>query len=590
MFFRISGELGLTVDETDKAISHLASLGLVLISDDIFRTKHISYAHRIVETSLNIKNQATWPCTIDAIVAIALDNNTSLQGVYWLLNAIQHSDASRFGQRQKLRPILDPLMSRCRHEWRQSEWAVGCASLLFGLFEFSLEEMLADKKLLLDWFTAGTGMIAHSSSDIANHLINGSNKKGCPDTTDVAKTLFEQIDLIRLVDLANGVTSNDFYSFGELLNRLAFYCPPWSETFLAQFNWSRILKIVLTVDANRAYAVDKLVGSLTLLSSREHGQRNLQYIEDIAPFVARAIGKDPINTINSMHDIFWGCLGLAPHFLRGGKNPDERQLQIARNIVAQLDPVNFALVMKKIISRDMETLARSLSVIREVDAEFISRIALLVPEEDFFATTKSDWREQSRELRHLVVFFCVDGEHQPARNWIARNEHVIAGPLEPIFAAIAPGTAINFFKSGKGVKLVGDERRWGEIVLAIAAIAEVDSDVGIKIITDQIQVLETTLYTLTLDSPKHIVAFFRLIYELSDELFSGFVGRLDMDDPRAIKTIDQLVKSQPKELANYKKMARLARRMGGEVGALGERLFMRLKEASVTAKEPPGRV
>lgn len=580
---RISGELGLTVDETDKAITHLASLGLVLISDDIFRTKHISYAHRIVETSLCNKNQATWPCTTDTLVATMLDDNTSLKGVYWLLNAIRLTDAYRFGQRKKLLPILKPLMSRCQLEWRQTEWAVGCASLLFGIFEFSLDEMLADKKLLLEWFTAGTGRIAHFGSDIANHLINGSNKSH-PETADVAKTLFEQIDPIRLVDLANGVTLNDFYSFGELLNRLAYYCPPWSATFLSQFDWSRTLRIALTADASHAYAVDKLVGSLCIMSSRESGQRNLLYLEDIIPFVVRAIGVDPIHTIESMHDVFWHCLGFIPHFLRGGVNPDKTQIQIARSIVAQLDPADFALAMKKIISRDMETLARSLSFIHEVDAKFISRVALLVPEEDFIVAASSDWREQSHELRHLLGFFCAGKERQPARSWIVRNELVISGPLEPILAVIAPETAVKFFKSGQGVKLIGDEKRWNETTLAIAAIAEVDRDVCIKVVTGQIQELEATLYTLTLDSPKYIVTFFRLIHDLSGVLFSSFVSGLNVDDPRAVKMISQLVKSQPKERANYEKLARLARRMGGDVGALGDKLFTRLKE-SPTAKQ-----
>ncbi|KAB0669044.1 hypothetical protein F6V30_14510 [Oryzomonas sagensis] len=581
---RISGELGLTGDEADKAISHLASLGLILISDDIFRTKHISYAHRIIETSLNTENQETWPSVIDMLVATVLDDNTSLQGVCWVLNAIQLIDAVRFSQRKKLRPVLEPLMNRCRHEWRQTEWAVGCVSLLFKLFEFSLEEMLTDKELLLEWFTASTGRIARFSSEIANHLICASDKKGCPETSDVAKTLFEQIDLIRLTGLANNVTLDDFYSFGEILNRLAYYHPPWSEAFLAQFDWSRALKIILTANASRAYAVDKLVGSLTLLSRRERCQCNLQYIEDIVPFIVRAIGTDPIHTINSMDNIFWYCLGFIPHFLRGGEYPDERQTRIAQSIVAQLDPLDFALAMKNIISRDMENLARCLSIIHEVDAEFISRVASHVPEEEFDVAARSDWSAQSDELRHLLGFFCIGKDRQPARNWVVRNEQVIAGPLEPMLAAVAPETAINFFKSGKGVKLIGVERRWNETVLAIAAIAEVDRDVCIDVVRDQLQKLEESLYDLTLDSPKYIATFFHLIHELSVELFSSFVGRLNLDDPRAVKTIGQLVKSQPKELAHYKKLARLAHRMGGEVGVLGERLLMRLKEATATAR------
>jgi len=587
-FFYMAGEMGLTVNETDRAISHLASLGLVLISDDIFRTKHISYAYRIVEESLRNENRTTWPRTIATLIAMLLDGNTSLKGVYWLLNAVRMTDATRFGQQEKLRPVLEPLMHRCRTEWPQSEWAVGCVSCLFELFQFSLEEILVDEELLLKWFTIGTGRIARFGSSIANHLINGSDKKGRPETTDVAIPLFEKIDSARLVELANGVTLDDFYSFGDLLNRLTFYRPSWSETFLSQFDWPRVLKIILNADAQHSYAVDKLVASLSLLSSRERGQSNLQYLEDIVPFVVRAIGDDPINTIDSMNDVFWICLGFAPHFLRGGSDPDERQFQIAQSIVAQLDPADFASAMKNIISRDMETLARSLSIIHEVDAGFISRVASLVPEQDFDVAARTDWRAQSSELRHLLGFFCIGKERQPGRNWVARNEQVIDGPLEPMLAGVAPKTAVNFFKSGKGVKLIGDEKRWNETVWAIAAIADVDRDVCIKVVTDQVQELEVALYALTLDSPKYIVAFFRLIHKLSGDLFSNFVGRLDVDDPRAIKTIGQLVKSQPKERANYEKLARLACRMGGDIGALGERLLMRLEEASATARLTQG--
>jgi hypothetical protein len=580
---RIAGEMGLKVDETDKAISHLASLGLVLISDDILRTKHISYAYRIVEESLSNENCARWPDTICTFVATALDVNTSLEGVYWLLNAIGMANATRSGHREELRPILEPLMRRCRNEWHQSEWAVGCASSLFGLFEFSLEEMLAEEELLLQWFSTGTGRIARFSTGIANHLINGSDKEGRPETTGVVKSLFESVDSARLVELANAVTLDDFFSFGDLLSRLAFYRPSWAEAFLFKFDWPRVQNIILNADADHAYAVDKLVGSLSLLGSRDVGDYSLQYVEDIVPFVVRAIHEDPIRTIESMHDVFWRCLGFVPHFLRGGTGPNEEQHQLARRIVAELDPAAFATAMQNIISRDMESLARSLSIVHEVDAEFISRIAAVVPEKDFHDAASSDWRTQSKELRHLLGFFCIGADLQPARNWVTSNQGVIEGPLEPKLAGIAPQVALDFHKAGKQVSLTGrGQHRWDETVFAISAIAKVDKMVCLDIVTSQLPELEAKLYALTLDSPRYVVLFFRLIHELSSKMFTEFVGGLDMDDPRAIKTIAQLVKSQPRERANYRKLARLACRIGGELGAIGRILLMRLRGESTT--------
>ena len=251
------------------------------------------------------------------------------------------------------------------------------------------------------------------------------------------KSLFEQIDLERLINLANSITLNDFYSFGGLLNRLEYYWPKWADAFLEGFDWSRVLKIVLNAESSSAYAVDKLVGSLVFMRSSKSAQSNLQYLEDIVPFVIRAIEDNPVNTINSMQDIFWDCLGLAPSDLRTGE-PNNQQLQIARRIFSQINPRHFALAMKHIISRDMENLARSLSIIHEVKPEFISQIASLVPEEDFHIAAKLDWHKQSVALMNLLRFFCIGKEHQPARNWIVRNQQIIEGPLEPMLASVAP--------------------------------------------------------------------------------------------------------------------------------------------------------
>ena len=154
-----------------------------------------------------------------------------------------------------------------------------------------------------------------------------------------------------------------------------------------------------------------------------------------------------------------------------------------------------------------------------------------------------------------------------------------------MLAGIAPQVAVKFHKAGKHVSLTGrGQHRWNETAWAICGIANEDNDVCIEIVVGQLSDLENKIYDLTLDSPRYLVLFFRLIYELSRELFNQLVRRLDVDDPRFIKTIGQLVKSQPKERANYKKLARLARRIGGGIGLLGEGFLARLSDESARAK------
>ncbi|MCC5843597.1 MAG: hypothetical protein JJU05_05035 [Verrucomicrobia bacterium] len=576
---RFAAESNLTEDEIDKAVSCLASMGLILVSDDIYRTKHISYAHRIVKESLSSENFTTWDPTIDALITVVLDNDTPLKGVYWLLDSIQMVDALRLSNGERLRRMREPLLRRCRDEWRKNEWAVGCVLCIYRIFELSLGEILVDKELLLLWFTAGTGRIARFSSGIANHLINCSDKIGRYDEANGAKNLFEEVDSVRLVDLANNLTLADFYSFGDLLGRLAFYRPSWSSLFLVQFNWPRLLQIILSASASDAYAVDKIIGSLSLLGCREDEKLTLKYSEEIIPFVVKAISEDPIHAIASMQDFFWNCLGFTPYIFRQGSSPDERQNQIVQSIISKLDPGVFALAMKNIINRDMETLARSLSIIHEVDAQFVSRVASIVAVENFEFATDSEWRNQTRELKHLLSFFCIGKERQPARTWVERSEHVIEGLLDPMLAGVAPHIAIKFIESGRGVKLIGREQRWNETIVAIAAIADVDKEKCVHFVTDKLQELVEALYVLTLDPPKYMLTFFRLIHELSEDLFSLLLSELDLDDPRAINLIDRLAKYQHNERINYKKLATLASRMEGEISILGKGFLMRLENA-----------
>ncbi|TOF68713.1 hypothetical protein CGJ16_25400, partial [Vibrio parahaemolyticus] len=64
-----------TSEQFDRAISCLSSLGLVIISDDIFRTKHISYANRVITECFSQKNYSYWPSYIKMTLSILLDDS-----------------------------------------------------------------------------------------------------------------------------------------------------------------------------------------------------------------------------------------------------------------------------------------------------------------------------------------------------------------------------------------------------------------------------------------------------------------------------------------------------------------------------------
>lgn len=569
---------GITDNEFELAISHLKSLGLVSISDDIFRTKHISFAHRLIGECFSNRNYKSWSTSIEIVLASILDHSVSLKGVYWLLNSIDLTDATGFERKKLWLSILEPLKKRCKEEWNESEWAIGCYYYIVRFFSISDAELCADKKLLLEWFTSGFGNAAIFSKNIANELINLGNDDKSSLSTCSVKSLFEQINYTRLVELANKMSLDDFYSFGELVNRVTYYSPEWSELFISKFDWLRTKNIIIQAGPEHRHSVDKLVANLSRLANSEQQNVDHKYVIDVIPYIVNAFSNDPINTIDSMGEIFWHCLGFGPHFLRYGKNPDENQLNIAKNILSNLKPSIIAKAMCNLVSRDLEVLARSLSIIDEIDETFISKMVPHLPHMEFNKAIYSDWQKQSSELQHLIRYFIGGESREPARSWISSNKNAISGALQPIFVGIAPEVAIEFFEEGKGLKLFDNNRRWSEAVFALASLADYDENVCVKIVKEQMNEIVNSLYRLSLDSPKHIVTFIRIIHSLSAKLFNELILSINLNDPQAIKTIQQLNRNQPKERRNYQKLARLTCMIGGDVASLGDALRLQLKE------------
>lgn len=574
---QVANEFDIYEDDVDRILLQLDQLEIIVVSGSHFRTKHIDYARRIISTALDEKE---WQQVVKLISFIVLDRDISLRGVYWVLGAIKWTSSFKFHHKEELRNIVSPLLDRCSLEWKQDVWAIGCASSLFTIFDLSAEEIIFDEQVLLCWFSFGSGKEAFFASDIANTLITKSNVNELPNSKDIAKKLFEKIDVNRLIALANDLTVDDFYHFGSLLDRISFYHPQWLEVFFLNLKWGRFVNIINSVDTSFAYAVDKFVGTLCYLSGVGDGERNFNfgYVEDIIPYLVRAINKKPANALQSMDCIFWNSLGYYPAFLRNGVNPNTAQRQIAGKIVSQLDPEVFAASMKDIISRDVEKLARSLSIINEIDKEFVYKIVPFIPEEEFLAATRADWQNQSSEISNVLVYFCRGEEHSPASKWIEHNEIIIDPPLTPLFAAIAPKVAVKFYNDGKGVALTQKyQHRWNQTALALHAISVVDKEVAVSVFKQNSEKLKRKLYSLTLDKPRYVVLFFKVLYELSSSLADEFVNEIDLDNPEVAELIAALARRQHNERANYIRLARLARKVGGVIGELGEQFLHRLE-------------
>lgn len=394
-------KLGLQVEDADRALANLNALSFVE-EGDVLRTKHIQYAYSLLNRFFRDSNRKEWPRLIPRYLDILMETRFSLRGVSWLLDGIQRCDAFRWRPKEQTASLVAHLVTRCTSDEPDDEWAPGCLARVFNHFQLPTEEVLKHKQLLLRWVTTGTGLTAYFCHGILNRLINESRPED-PERKDLARDFNEAVDVSKLVSLANDLQLEDFYSFGSLLNRLAFYGPNWSGEFMAALDWPYLRGTILTADVDRAYAVDKIAYCISRLGETASPGSGLTYIDEISPYLARAINSRPADAINEMHDLFWSCLGLAPRFLRGGNAPDDDQIRTAARIVAGLSPQAFAESMAAARPRDLENLAHSFEVICDVDRSFMDKVSAALKKEEF-----SKLPQMNGSIRHgnFSISYC----------------------------------------------------------------------------------------------------------------------------------------------------------------------------------------
>lgn len=573
-----ANQLDIPSGDVETSLYQLEKLGLI-VSWDKFRTKHLSYARIVIEDALHHEQFETWEASIKCITNSILQSNFSLKGAAWLLGAMQSTDAIRWDSKTKFELIQEPLIKRCVDEKHDLDWAAGCFSKIIGRFEYSVEEIMAHRATLLNWIYAGGGeLCSNFCGEIINHLINESGGDENKQFRPMVKTFIEEIDESRLLDVANNVSLDQFYNFGYMLDRIAYFRPDWSERFHDGFDWKRAREIILTAPSKKAHSVTKFLTNVSAFGPRkDDGRRDLTYIHEVTSYFTKVLNEDAIHGMYESQDLYWMALGFMPRFLRGGYTPDEEQMRIAKEIFAKVDAQVYATALENAVSRNLETLAHTFSVFHEVEPKLIQAIAAQIDEPVFFEATKQDWEQQTEELNHLIRCFCLDKDLNPSRKWIAENRHQFTGPMEVIFAAIAPDVAMKIHGEGGSVELTCESNpHWHETVMAITGMAKIDEPTTIEIVQKQLHVLLLAFYHIELSSTKWMVNFLRLLHELSPELFDDFVSRIDFDHPTATETIDQLVRTQRRKIDNYRSMARVGIRQGGKIGIVATDLLSRL--------------
>ncbi|GAB5407375.1 MAG: hypothetical protein Aurels2KO_56060 [Aureliella sp.] len=567
---------GIGGDQLLFGIERLRSLGLVIVSDTI-RTKHITYANEVLRLAFRSSETNRWATVLENMERAMLSNDRSLRGICWLMDAASQSDARRIHSPLFSKQMFDQLLTRCLAETNDLDWAAGCFGRLNGHFDVSVEETLQHKNTIFAWGTSGSSLATYFTSNILNALINDTDRKKHPERFQQVCDSIDQWDVDALIRAVNSLELEGFSSFGHLVNRLSFFNAKWRSRFFDELDWERLLRIIESADATWGYAVGKLAAGLSFLVGSFGETNSLQFIRDIVPFICRATNERPCNLLNELDDVFMSCLELAPKFLRGGRVPNSEQLEIATGIANGIDPEKFAAGLVDAHARDMENAARSLSIICEVRPKFLKLLAAQMPSQRFLDSSVESWRTQGSELLHLLRFFTTQKTNEPARSWVTQQKDIIEGRLSVILVGIAPNVAVEKFETGQGILLVERyNHRWGDTFFAIVSLYQYDHEKCQVIVRAHLGQLEVAMYRLDLCPLTDFMRVFRALHQISPELFEDFVARLNLSHPVAQKTLEQLRRSQPRELKAYRRLAKIGMRLNGAIAELASELMKRL--------------
>lgn len=568
--------LGIGESQLLYGIERLGSLGLVIVSDTI-RTKHITYANEVMNLAFRSSESKRWSNVLEKMERAMLANEGSLRGICWLMDSVSQSDASRIHTQLFSKAMLDQLLPKCLIETNDLDWAAGCFGRLNGHFNLSVEETLQHENRIFAWATSGSSLATYFTSNILNCLINDSDRTKHPERFQQVCDSIDRWDVDALILAANSLELEGFSSFGHLVNRRSFFNAKWRSKFFDELDWNRLMRIIESADATWAYAVGKLAAGLSFLVGSFGETMSLRFIRDIVPYICRATNERPCNVLNELDDVFMSCLGLAPKFLRGGRTPNSEQLEIATQIANGIDPEKFANGIVDSLARDMENAARSLAIIYEVRPEFLTLLAAKIPTQRLLERNIESWRTQGTELLHLLRFFSTPKENEPARSWVTQQKDIIEGKLSVILVGIAPNVAVEKFESGQGILLVEQyNHRWGDTLFALANLFDFDKEKCRIIVRAHFNQLEVAIYRLDLRPLTDFMRVFRALHHISPELFQDFVTRLDLSHPVAQKTLEQLRKSQRRELQCYRRLAKVGMRLEGPLAEIASELLEQL--------------
>ncbi len=548
-----------------------------VLSGDQLRCPHIRFASFVVGYWFAKIQDSELEQTQEIITSILMDTATPLRGLSWLLSELKSTNQFRLASDRSLfiGKDWDKLVTRCLDAKECVERRDGAFALsqLIDWKDDRSECLTSKVPQLSQWLEKVDSDCAYSFGYLINSMSTAWGQQSQLSTAALA--IVKGALPERIASQINFATHSGAYGWGFLLRAVRAVADlDWQNRFFKALDKEHLLEFIRNFDASQLIHLNEFIFGLCYFDV-EFGFKAL---DNALPVIESGLQKDPLNSWERLRELLWHLLEVPPVFFRQ-RNPSKRERTHSRRIAAFVPVDKVASDLSMSPQRDWKRYSLFLGWVKQVHFTRYRKIIRAINLDQLTDMSAGLWHKPPRELRLLISMLSNGDDHEPARSWVAAHKDKIKD-IDPITACVAPEVAVYVLKNGGRATLSShNSRDWQLQGLALASIAEVDSDQGKRVAASNEEHLATCISKLQLmDVDENLILYLDVLTELDKTALMRAMHRVNLAE--ADKHWNSLLKNKSvKSKRTLAKLVSIGMECSGPIGDFAQDFNRRLPKS-----------
>lgn len=498
-----------------------------VLSGERLRCPHIRFASLVVGYWFAKIKDSDLEQTREIIKSILMDTATPLRGLSWLFSELKSTKKFRVASERSLfiGKDWDKLVTRCLDAKESVERRDGAFALsqLIDWKDDRSECLTSKAPQLSRWLENVDSDCAYSFGYLINSMSTSWGKQRQLSTAVLA--IVKGAVPERIASQMNFATHSGAYGWGFFLRAIHSVADlDWRKRFFEALDKEHLLGFSRNFNATQLTHLNEFIFRLCFFDI-EFG---FEALDNALPVIESGLQEDPLNSWERLRELLWHLLGEPPALLRQRK-ASKRERTYSRKIAAFVPVDKVASDLSMSPQRDWKRYSFMMGWLKQVHLTKYRKIIRSIDLDRLTAMSEGLWHKPPRELRLLISMLSDGDDHEPARSWVAAQKDQIKD-IDPITACVAPEVAVYVLKNGGSVTLSShNSRDWQLQGLALASIAEVDSDQGKRVAGSNEEHLAACISKLQMiDVDENLILYLDVLTELDNASLTRAMHRVNL--------------------------------------------------------------